>query len=55
MENSMVSQKLKLPHDSAIPLLVMYQQKKKPETLIQYMYSNIHGRIIYSCQDMEAI
>ena len=32
----------------------MYQQKK-PETLIQYMHSNIHGRIIYSCQDMEAI
>ena len=29
--------------------------KKKPETLIQYMHSNIHGRIIYSCQDMEAI
>ena len=54
MENSMqVSQKQKteLPCGPAIPLLSIYLKNTHSK---RYMYSSVHSRIIYNCQDKEA-
>ena len=46
-----------LAYDPAIPLLGIYQKKKKKKkTQIQKdnMHLNVYSSIIYNCQDMEA-
>ena len=47
--------KIELSYDSAIPLLGIYQKKKKIKNTNskKYTHPNIHSSIIYNYQDME--
>ena len=42
---------IQLPHDPAIPLLVL-SEVKESTNLKRYMHPNVHSSIIYSSQDM---
>ena len=47
--------KKELPYDPTIPLLGIYQKKKKQHNLKRYTYPNVHCGTIYNSQDVEAI
>ena len=46
--------KIELPYNPGIPLLGVYQKKKKKMNSKRYMYSSVHSSTIYSSQDIEA-